>query len=72
MSMPTGADNSQSLERCDTCGEPCQGGVRHYFDDAKHDRIGCEDQHACLAAYTRLSNVERREIQAYRVMRWRR
>lgn len=70
MIMPTAADKPQP-QRCDTCGEPCHGGIRQYRDTVGHDRIGCQDEHACLAAYSRLSKAERRTVQEYRVSRWR-
>lgn len=47
---------------CDTCGGPCHGGVRRYIGADGDERVGCEDGHACAAAFFRLSWHERRQI----------
>jgi hypothetical protein len=36
---------------CDTCGQPCQGGCRDYTGATGEQRHGCDDEHACMAAY---------------------
>jgi hypothetical protein len=47
---------------CDTCGEPCQGGVRLYIDGAGHKRVSCDDDHACAEAWGQLSPHDRTHL----------
>lgn len=51
---------------CDTCGEPVQGGLRRYVDTNGKNRIGCDDDHACASAYSRLTKEQHREIARFR------
>lgn len=62
--LPAYQGNDRIL--CDTCGGPCQGGTRRYTAANGDSRIGCDDDHACAAAFSALTRPERRLVEACR------